>query len=167
MCLCSSRIPSPFVATKLYTWSIEGLMYAYKQKSTHFNRCIDWCIRGLYMVIDGEKMVSIYRVGTSIWEMQNRRHSRAMARASVGIMGTRSSSTLDGRCVTTCVHKKHQKEGRQETGGHKGKGEGNWELSASPMLSVGGGWILECCRGEGSLETNHATKKVRGVGPPW
>ena len=44
-----------------------------------------------------------WRVGTSIWLMLNRISSRSVASASVGMNGTRISSTFDGRCVNTIV----------------------------------------------------------------
>ena len=43
------------------------------------------------------------RVGTSIWLMLNRISSTATASSSVGMNGTRISSTFDGRCVNTIV----------------------------------------------------------------
>src|SRR5512135_1660415 len=43
------------------------------------------------------------RVGTSIWEMLNRRSNRVIASGSVGISGTSISSTLEGTCVKTIV----------------------------------------------------------------
>ena len=44
-----------------------------------------------------------WRVGTSIWLRLNRRSRTATASGSVGISGTRMSSTFDGRWVKTIV----------------------------------------------------------------
>ena len=48
-------------------------------------------------------MVNACRVGTSICEMLNRTRSIAIAHPSLGISGTRISSTLEGMCVNTMV----------------------------------------------------------------
>ena len=48
-------------------------------------------------------MIYDCRVGTSIWEMLNRRKSTATANGKFGISGTRISRMLDGRWVKTIV----------------------------------------------------------------
>ena len=44
-----------------------------------------------------------WRVGTSIWEMLNRKSKSPMARGRVGINGTRINRIFDGMCVKTIV----------------------------------------------------------------
>ena len=44
-----------------------------------------------------------WRVGTSIWLRLNRRRSTPIASGSVGMSGTRISSTFEGMCVKTIV----------------------------------------------------------------
>src|SRR5580765_7385688 len=44
-----------------------------------------------------------WRVGTSIWEIEERIRYIAMASGKLGIQGTVISSRLDGRCVNTMV----------------------------------------------------------------
>ena len=48
-------------------------------------------------------MVYDCRVGTSICEIENRTRSTATARVAVGISGTSSRSTFEGRWVKTIV----------------------------------------------------------------
>src|SRR4051812_12459609 len=59
-------------------------------------------------------IVYAWRVGTSIWEMLKRARRRTMARASLGINGTRISRMLEGMWVKTMVFNKPMRAASQE-----------------------------------------------------
>src|SRR5215470_12234706 len=54
------------------------------------------------------------RVGTSIWLILNRTSKTAIAQRGVGIIGTSSSSTLEGKCVKTIVLTRPKRNANRE-----------------------------------------------------